>query len=63
LLEAGVYANPIIYPAVSRKNARIRLSIMATHTKEHLDKVLNAFEDINRKLHISTNLKSPDYVS
>jgi glycine C-acetyltransferase len=63
LLEAGVYANPIIYPAVSRKNARIRLSIMATHTKEHLDKVLNAFENINRKLQISTNLNFHNYVS
>jgi glycine C-acetyltransferase len=54
LFQRGVYANPIIYPAVSRKDARIRMSLMATHTKEHLDKVLNAFEDIDRKLHLST---------
>lgn len=53
LLEAGVYANPIIYPAVSRKNARIRMSLMATHTKEQLNKVLNAFEYVDQKLHIS----------
>jgi len=53
LLEAGVYANPIMYPAVSKKNARIRLNIMATHTKDHLDKVLNAFIDVDRKLSIS----------
>lgn len=53
LLEAGVFANPILYPAVARKNARIRMSIMATHTREHLDKTLNAFEDIDKKLNIS----------
>lgn len=53
LIERGIYTNPIIYPAVARKDARIRMSIMATHEKEHLDKTLNAFEDINNKLHIA----------
>jgi glycine C-acetyltransferase len=53
LLEAGVYANAIVYPGVSRKNARIRTSLMATHTREHLDKALNAFEYVDQKLHIS----------
>lgn len=53
LLEAGVYANPIMYPAVSKKNARVRLNVMATHTREHLDQVLNAFAKVNRKLSIS----------
>lgn len=55
LLEAGVYANTIVYPGVARKNARIRTSLMATHTREHLDKALNAFEYVNQKLHISVN--------
>ena len=50
LLRSGVYTNPIMYPAVSKKNARIRMNVMATHTFEHLDKVLNAFEDIDAKL-------------
>jgi glycine C-acetyltransferase len=44
LLKAGIYANQINYPAVSRKDARIRMSVMATHTLEQLDKVLNAWE-------------------
>lgn len=52
LLQAGVYANPIIYPAVSKKDSRIRMSLMATHTKAQLDVVLNAFEDISRRLRI-----------
>lgn len=37
LLEAGVNANLIMYPAVSKKNPRIKLHIMATNTKAHLD--------------------------
>ena len=53
LLKAGIYTNPILYPAVAKKNARIRMGLMATHTREHLDKALNAFEDIDKVLHIS----------
>lgn len=53
LLEAGVYVNAIVYPGVSRKDARIRTSLMATHTREHIDKVLNAFEYVNQKLQIA----------
>lgn len=44
LLDAGIYTNQINYPAVSRKDSRIRMSVMATHTPEMLDKVLNAWE-------------------
>lgn len=53
LLKAGIYTNPIMYPAVAKKNARIRMNVMATHTKEHLDKVLNAFNEVDKQLHIS----------
>lgn len=53
LLRAGVYANPIMYPAVSKKNARIRMNVMATHTTAHLDRVLNAFNDIDQQLRIA----------
>lgn len=50
LLDRGIYANPITYPAVALKDARIRMSVLATHTRAHLDKVLNAYEDISAKL-------------
>ncbi len=56
LLEIGVYTNPIMYPAVSLKDSRIRMSLMATHTKEHLDKALNAFEYVNKKLQIAKSV-------
>ena len=52
LLKTGIYANPILYPAVAKKNARIRMSVMATHTREHLDKTLNAFEYIRRVMYL-----------
>ncbi|WP_317127068.1 aminotransferase class I/II-fold pyridoxal phosphate-dependent enzyme [Chryseobacterium carnipullorum] len=53
LLEEGVYTNPIMYPAVARKDARIRMTVTARHKREHLDKTLNVFDDINKKLHIA----------
>ncbi|WP_294288018.1 aminotransferase class I/II-fold pyridoxal phosphate-dependent enzyme [uncultured Chryseobacterium sp.] len=53
LIERGIYTNPILYPAVARKDARIRMAVMATHEKEHLDKTLNAFEDIKKFLQIA----------
>lgn len=56
LLENGIYTNPIMYPAVSLKDSRIRMSLMATHTKEHLDKALNVFDYVNKKLDIAKSL-------
>ena len=53
LLKAGIYTNPIMYPAVSKKNARIRMNVMATHTFEQLARVLKAFTEIDKKLGIS----------
>ncbi|RYZ32123.1 MAG: aminotransferase class I/II-fold pyridoxal phosphate-dependent enzyme, partial [Sphingobacteriales bacterium] len=48
LQQKGVYANQINYPAVSLKDARIRMGITALHTKPHLDEVLNVWSDIKR---------------
>lgn len=56
LLENGIYTNPIMYPAVSLKDSRIRMSLMATHTKEHLDKALNVFDYVNKKLDIAKSV-------
>lgn len=49
LFENGIYANPILYPAVSKKKTRIRMSILATHTEEMLDKTLNVLEYVLEK--------------
>jgi glycine C-acetyltransferase len=57
LMEAGIYANRIGYPAVSLNRAQIRMSIMATHTREHMDRVLNAFAWVDKKLQITNKPK------
>ncbi|MFP2896462.1 aminotransferase class I/II-fold pyridoxal phosphate-dependent enzyme [Corallococcus sp. 4LFB] len=52
LHEAGVFANPVIPPAVEAGHALIRTSYMATHTDAQLDQVLDTFEKIGRKLNV-----------
>lgn len=49
LHEMNIYANPVLYPAVSKRKSRVRLSIMSNHTQEHFDKVLNALEYLGKK--------------
>ena len=50
LQEEGVFANVAVSPAVPNGKALIRTSYMATHTDEHLDIVLSAFEKVGRAL-------------
>jgi 8-amino-7-oxononanoate synthase len=50
LQEEGVFANVAVSPAVASGKALIRTSYMATHTDEHIDRVLAAFEKVGRKL-------------
>ncbi len=52
LMEAGVYANQIGYPAVNLKSARIRMSITAAHSIDHMDRILNAWEWVKTKMNI-----------
>ena len=52
LHDMDIYVNPVLYPAVPKKLARIRMSIMATHTKEHLDQALNALEVVGKEYNI-----------
>ena len=40
LLENGIYVNPIVHPAVAKGQAILRFSLMATHTKEQIDKAV-----------------------
>ncbi len=52
LNEMGIYVNPVPYPAVPKKLGRIRMSLMSTHTREHLDRALNALEEVGREFAI-----------
>jgi 7-keto-8-aminopelargonate synthetase-like enzyme len=37
LLRAGLYLQPIIYPAVAKHRSRFRISISSAHTFDQLD--------------------------
>lgn len=50
LFDAGVFTNPVLPPAVPENNCRLRTSVMATHTTEQLDQVLDAFARVAREL-------------
>ena len=52
LLEEGVFTNPIISPAVPPGSALLRTSYTATHTDQQLDKVLEIFEKVGKKMGI-----------
>lgn len=43
LYDAGVFTNPVIPPAVPMHSCRLRISMMATHTNEQIDYVLDLF--------------------
>jgi 7-keto-8-aminopelargonate synthetase-like enzyme len=52
LFENGIYANPVIAPAVPADKCLIRTSYMATHKQEHLEKVLETFKKVGKQLEI-----------
>jgi len=52
LLENGVFATPIVPPAVAEDQTLVRTSYMATHTPEQLDRVLEVFAKLGRELDI-----------
>jgi len=52
LFDAGVYVNAFIRPGVMPGFEALRTSFMATHEKEHLDKVIMEFNTIGRELEI-----------
>lgn len=50
LQQEGVFVNPVISPAVPPGRAMIRTSYMATHTREHLDRALEAIRKVGREM-------------
>lgn len=50
LLELGVYAMGFFYPVVPKGKARIRTQISAAHTREQLDKAIDAFSQAGKEL-------------
>ena len=50
LLEEGIYAIGFFFPVVAKGQARIRTQMSAAHTREHLDRCIDAFTRIGREL-------------
>ncbi|MFY9552873.1 MAG: pyridoxal phosphate-dependent aminotransferase family protein [Thermoanaerobaculia bacterium] len=50
LQEEGVFVNCVLSPATPPGRALIRTSLMATHTREQLARVLSAFEKVGREV-------------
>ena len=50
LFDAGVFTNPVLPPAVPENSCRLRTSVMATHTSDQLDQVLDAFTRVRSEL-------------
>lgn len=49
LLDEGVFVNPVVTPAVAPHDTLIRYSLMATHTKEQVERSLHAIEKVFKK--------------
>ena len=50
LIEEGIYAIGFFFPVVPKGQARIRTQLSAAHTREHLDRAIDAFTRIGREL-------------
>jgi len=50
LQEEGVFVNPVITPAVPPGRALLRTSYMATHTRPHLERALDAFARVGKEM-------------
>lgn len=50
LFDAGIFVNAFIRPGVPPGLEMLRTSYMATHEDEHLDKILNVFSELGKKM-------------
>src|SRR6201994_1494926 len=52
LFEEGVLATGIAFPTVAKDKARVRTIVTATHTREELDRALDVFQRVGRRMGI-----------
>jgi glycine C-acetyltransferase len=52
LLQRGVFAHGIRPPTVPPGTARLRITVMATHTHDHLHRALKAFEEVKGEMEL-----------
>jgi len=49
LLDRGIYVISFSYPVVPKGEARIRVQMSAAHTRDQLDRAIDAFTDVARE--------------
>ncbi len=52
LLDAGVFVNPVVPPAVAPTDCLVRTSFMATHTDSQMQFALDTFKSIGKELKV-----------
>ncbi|TBN06759.1 glycine C-acetyltransferase [Hyunsoonleella flava] len=52
LLDEGIYVIGFFYPVVPKEKARIRVQLSAAHDKAHLQKAIDAFIKVGKKLEV-----------
>ncbi|MBC2743516.1 MAG: glycine C-acetyltransferase [Desulfosarcina sp.] len=52
MLEEGIYVVGFSFPVVPKGQARIRTQISAAHTREHLDRAIDAFIKVGKELDV-----------
>ncbi|MBV1709347.1 MAG: glycine C-acetyltransferase [Erysipelothrix sp.] len=52
LLKEGVFVSPIVFPTVAKGTGRVRVMVSAIHTKDQLDKAVDAFIKIGKDMQI-----------
>lgn len=52
LLDEGIYVTGFYYPVVPKGEARIRVQLSAGHERAHLDKAIEAFSKVGKKLKV-----------
>ena len=50
MLDEGIYVTGFYYPVVPKEQARIRVQLSAGHTKDQLDRCIDAFIKVGKEL-------------
>lgn len=50
VFDAGIFTNPVVPPAVPPNECRLRVSLMATHTADHIDFTLDTFGKLGKEM-------------
>ena len=52
LLDGGIFAQGIRPPTVPAGTSRLRITLMATHTREHIDQALKVFKEVAQEMRV-----------